>query len=233
MPKTQRKADNSRLFTASLKPVWDNKKIDKFIKSMTGSARIWVINHDKDTTGDGELVEAHTHFIIEYETPRKITTVANLLECQTNFVEFGDSKHALLRYLTHKDDPEKFQYSDDEVITNTGNYSEQILAGILTDKQIAEIIKEGKGYDLLGLVPVNKLRTIQAFLSYDRAGQISGQLLKVSEQLSWMTEKISNIEQMAVGLISGATKTMEQMTTGISRIADEAKLARIKASTKR
>jgi hypothetical protein len=85
----------------------------------------------------------------------------------------------------------------------------------------------------LGLIPANKLRTIQAFLAYDRSGQINEQLRRVGEQLAFLSDKISNIEQMAVGLITGATKTMEQMTTGIIRIADEAKLARLKAQTKR
>lgn len=233
MPKNKKKADTSRLFTASLKPEWEKNKIDKFIKSMAGSAKVWVITHNKDQTEQGEPIDPHTHFILEYETPRKLSTVGNLLNVATNFIELGQSKKALLRYLTHKDDPEKFQYSDDEVITNSGNYTDQILAGNLTDKQIAEFIKDGRGYDLLDLVPANKLRTIQAFLSFDRSGQISNQLIKVSDQLTFMNEHIMNIEQMAVGLITGATKTMEQMTTGIIRIADEAKLARIKAAARR
>ena len=153
----------------------------------------------------------------------------------TNFIELGQSKKALLRYLTHKDDPEKFQYEDEFVITNSGNYTDQILAGSLSDKQIADYIRDGRGYELLDLVPANKLRTIQAFLAFDRSGQIQiqAQLLKVSEQLTFMTDKITNIEQMAVGLITGATKTMEQLTTGIIRIADEAKLARIKSTARR
>jgi hypothetical protein len=233
MPKNIKKADTSRLFTASLKPEWEKAKIDKFIKSMAGSAKVWVITHDKDQNEQGELIDPHTHFILEYETPRKLSTVANLLQVATNFIELGQSKKALLRYLTHKDDPEKFQYEDEFVITNSGNYTDQILAGNLSDKQIADYIRDGRGYELLDLVPANKLRTIQAFLAFDRSGQIQAQLLKVSEQLTFMTDKITNIEQMAVGLITGATKTMEQLTTGIIRIADEAKLARIKSTARR
>jgi hypothetical protein len=233
MPKQQKTPDTSRLFTASLKPAWDSKKQDDFIKSMTGSANVWIINHDKDTNEQGELIEEHTHFIIEYDTPRKISTVAKLLDCPSNFIRLGQSKKALLRYLTHLDDSDKYQYQANQVKTNTGDYNEQIIANSLTDKQIAEYIKQGKGYELLGLVPVGKLRTIQAFLQYDKTGQINEQLLRVGEQLAFLNEKISNIENMAVGLITGATKTMEQMTNGIIRIADEAKLARIKAQARR
>jgi hypothetical protein len=233
MSNQEKTPKSSRLFTASLKPFWDDKKIDDFLKSMTGNAQVWIITHDKDTNEQGEAIEAHTHFIIEYDTPRKISTIANVLDCPDNLVRLGQSKKALLRYLTHLDDQDKYQYDPKAVKTNTGDYNEQILANGLTDKQIATYIQDGKGFELLGLIPANKLRTIQAFLAYDRSGQINEQLRRVGEQLAFLSDKISNIEQMAVGLITGATKTMEQMTTGIIRIADEAKLARLKAQTKR
>jgi hypothetical protein len=233
MSKDKKRPLSSRLFIASLKPHWDEKKIEKFIKSMTGTAQVWLITHDKDTNEDGELIEPHTHFVIEYETPRKVSTVANILDCADNFIRIGESKKGSLRYLCHLDDADKFQYDPKEVKTNTGDYNEQIMASMLSDKQIAEYIRDGKGYELLGLVPANKLRTIQAFLAYDRSGQINAQLMKLGEQVAFLSDKIGNIEQLAVGLITGATKTMEQMTTGIIRIADEAKLARIRANTKR
>jgi hypothetical protein len=233
MSKDKKSPISSRLFIASLKPVWDEKKVDNFIKSMTGTAEVWVMTHDKDTNEDGEPIEPHTHFVIEYETPRKISTVANILDCADNFIRKGESKKGSLRYLCHLDDADKFQYDPKDVKTNTGDYNEQILAGMLSDKQIADYIRDGRGYELLGLVPANKLRTIQAFLAYDRTGQIHSQLLKVGQQIEFLSEKMLNIEQMAIGLINGATKTMESMTTGIMRIADEARLARLKAQTKR
>jgi hypothetical protein len=233
MSKDKKSPLSSRLFIASLKPVWDEKKVEKFIKSMTGTAQVWVMTHDQDTDEQGELIESHTHFVIEYDTPRKISTVANILDCADNFIRIGESKKGSLRYLCHLDDADKFQYDPKQVKTNTGDYNEQILAGMLSDKQIADYIRDGKGYELLGLVPANKLRTIQAFLSYDRTGQIHSQLQRVGQQLEFLNEKMLNIEQMAVGLINGATKSMESMTNGLFRIADEARLARIKAQTKR
>jgi hypothetical protein len=233
MSKDKKSPLSSRLFIASLKPVWDEKKVEKFIKSMTGTAQVWVMTHDQDTDEQGELIESHTHFVIEYDTPRKISTVANILDCADNFIRIGESKKGSLRYLCHLDDADKFQYDPKQVKTNTGDYNEQILAGMLSDKQIADYIRDGKGYELLGLVPANKLRTIQAFLSYDRTGQIHSQLQRVGQQLEFLSEKMLNIEQMAVGLINGATKSMESMTNGLFRIADEARLARIKAQTKR
>jgi hypothetical protein len=234
MPKQQKSATTSRLFTSSLKPAWNKQKIEKFLNDYQGTFQAWIINHDKDTNADGEIIENHTHLVNEYDTPRKLTSVANLLQCETNFVEYGKSKKALLRYLTHKDETDKFKYADEEVFTNAdAPYHEQVLANNLSDKEIAEYIKEGKGTDLLGVVNISKLRTIQAFLQYDRTGQIAKQLKDVGEKLETLNTSILNIETMATNLVKGATKTMEQMTTGIIRIADEAKLARLKANAKR
>lgn len=233
MSKIKEKADSSRLFTASLKPYWSKEKAEKFAKSLQGTANVWIITHDKDSNAEGQIIEAHTHVLIEYDTPRKISTVANLLEVETNFIELGKSKKALLRYLTHKDDSDKFQYEDNEVISNYSQpYAELVFANNLTDRQIADLIKEGKGYDLFGLVPANKLRTIQSFLQYDRAGHISRQMQQMLEVLSSVEGRLQNIEQIAVGLITGTTKSIQQFTEGINKIAVEVRLARLKSQGK-
>ena len=81
-------AVSGRVFIASLKPVWTKEKMQKFVDSMKGTALIYMINHDRDSNPEtGELIEPHTHFLIEYQTPRKILTVANLLEVEPNFIE--------------------------------------------------------------------------------------------------------------------------------------------------
>jgi hypothetical protein len=233
MDKIKEKADTSRLFTASLKPFWSIAKSEKFCKSMNGSANIWIITHDKDTNTEGKIIEAHTHIVIEYDTPRKLSTVANLLEVPQNFIELGKSKKALLRYLTHKDDLDKFQYADTEVISNYSQpYAELIFANNLSDRQIADLIKEGKGYDLFGLVPVNKLRTIQSFLQYDRAGHISRQMQQLLDILNAVDGRLQNIEGIAVGLMTAGTRTIQQFTEGINKIASEVRLARLKSQGK-
>ena len=90
-----------RVFTCSLKPAWSEIAIEDFVNSLTGTCVVHAITHDKDSDENGEVLEAHTHFLVEYDTPRKLQTVANLFGVEPNFVEVVKSKKAMLRYLTH------------------------------------------------------------------------------------------------------------------------------------
>jgi hypothetical protein len=205
---------------------------------MLDVAAIWAITHDKDTNEQGEIIEAHTHIVIEYETPRKVSTLAKLFNCEPNFIELGKSKKALLRYLTHLDDTDKHRYDPEEVLTNSGiPYAETIIGAFLNDKQIADLIREGKGYELLGVVPTGKLRTIQAFLQYDVSGRISRQLAEQGEMIGALMDTIGNIENRVDSVLTdfskGFTKIGADLVTVLMGIREEAKLARINKITKR
>jgi len=236
--KEKQLALSGRLFTASLKPAWPKLKIELLMNEMIGVANIWAINHDKDTNEEGEIIEAHTHIVIEYETPRKISTLVKLLNCEPNFIELGKSKKALLRYLTHLDDTDKHRYDPEEVSTNSGiPYAETIIGAFLNDKQIADLIREGKGYELLGVVPTGKLRTIQAFLQYDVSGRISRQLAEQGEMIGALVDTIGSIEQRVdkamTDISQGVVKVGADLVNALLGIKEEAKAARINKIVKR
>ena len=46
-------AKTARVFIASLKPAWSREKIEKFVNSLTGTALVYMINHDKDVDEKG------------------------------------------------------------------------------------------------------------------------------------------------------------------------------------
>ncbi len=212
-----------RNFTASLKPAWNTEKINKILQDLTGTATVWVINHDKDIdTKTGELIENHTHILLEYETPRKIGTVANLLEVEPNFVELVKSKKALVRYLTHKDDADKYQYDDHEVMTNSSiAYADYVMGSNLSDKEIAQYIAEGRGMDLMGVVSVTKLRTIQAFLQFDRTGSMQREITLMRNRLESMGTALDNINAIATDFQMAAARGLTSMNDAMIRIADE------------
>ena len=212
-----------RNFTASLKPAWNTEKISKILKDLTGTATVWIINHDKDIDHEtGELIENHTHILLEYETPRKIGTVANLLEVEPNFVELVKSKKALIRYLTHKDDADKYQYDDQEVMTNSPiAYADYVLGSNLSDKEIAQYIAEGRGMDLMGVVSATKLRTIQAFMQYDRTGSMQREITLMRNRLESMGTALDNINAIATDFQLAAAKGLTSMNDAMIRIADE------------
>lgn len=93
------------------------------------------INHDKDTTEDGELKREHLHIVLKLKTKitlngilRKLET---LLEIDRNRISAEITRNQILviRYLLHLDNPEKNQYAPFEVITNREDILNQAIKG--------------------------------------------------------------------------------------------------------
>lgn len=108
---------------------------------------IFYILHDKDKNADGTLKKAHYHVMIMYDNPRRSTTVAKIaLKCGgSGYLEDLVSKRGYVRYLTHLDNPEKYQYSTDDVFCLCGadyNFEIKSKSEIRNDKlkQITEIM---------------------------------------------------------------------------------------------
>jgi hypothetical protein len=211
----------ARAFTLSLKPAWNDEQIGSLLSKLKGTAIVWAITHDKDTDEKGQIIEKHTHFLLEYETPRKVSTIANLFKVEGNFVEVVKSKPAMLRYLTHKDDPEKFQYDNKQVMTNsTVSYDEVLMGQNLSDKQIADYIAQGRGYELLGLVSSSKLRTIQAFLAFERDGRLVNEVKHLNKQMNELVGVMSEVHQMALDFKESLAGTSESLKSGFVLIAE-------------
>lgn len=184
-----------RVFGASLKPAWDENKINEFLNKTKGDIMVYLINHDKDLNEQGEPAETHTHIYLEYTNPRKISTVANLLGVEANFVEVIRNKKGYLRYLTHKDEEDKHKYSDDEVYTNHNQtYEMQVRGNSITDKEIAEYIIQGRGMELLGVVPSGRLRTIQSFIHFDNSNLVLDEIRHLNSKMNAIVEVVDNVD---------------------------------------
>ena len=184
-----------RAWIASLKPAWSEKNMKNLAKELKGSAKIYMINHDRDKTEGGNLVEKHTHFVIQYQTPRNRSTVANLLGVADNFVIACKSTQSSLRYLLHLDDPQKAQYEYSEVIhNNDAEFSSVIKGQSMSDKEIADYIYRGETLALMDLVPYNKIRTIQAIVQMDndkKLYRVNQQILQENKKLNMGVEYLN------------------------------------------
>lgn len=77
--------------------------------------------HDKDIDPTGELKKAHYHIIICYAGPTSFNVVRQLTERLNQPIPQAlEQVRGYYRYLTHKDNPDKYQYSDDDVKTLNG-----------------------------------------------------------------------------------------------------------------
>jgi hypothetical protein len=82
------------------------------------------ILHDKDIKEDGSLKEPHIHVVLSYHNARTRSAVlADFKDfSQNTLVEECIELEGCLDYLTHKRNPDKFQYPVDCVKTNFGYY---------------------------------------------------------------------------------------------------------------
>lgn len=120
--------------------------------------------HDKDVNPDGEIKKAHFHVILAFESVKTLEQAQDIIYkiggvgCQPVVSLRGNA-----RYLCHLDNPEKYQYSVDDVLCLCGaDYASTI--NLPTDKykaikEMIEFCRTEKIYlysDLLDYCAVNR-----------------------------------------------------------------------------
>lgn len=101
------------------------------------------IVHDKDTyeAEDGSVKPKapHIHLMLRLNDSRKVSTIANLFGVQSQYVGSIKGKFAdAIKYLTHMNAPHKFQYHDDDVVSNFDFKNERVMGSF--DFRKSEII---------------------------------------------------------------------------------------------
>jgi len=97
--------------------------------------------HDKDVNGDGEKKKAHYHVVLSYKgnkSFKQIDEIARKLHAPVP--QRVSSLVGTVRYLTHMDNPEKYQYENEDIITFGGFDIESCLALSTGDKR--EMLRE-------------------------------------------------------------------------------------------
>lgn len=182
MEKTS-KNEKKREFAFILYPESANDNWKEILSML--QQKVFYVLHDKDIDFDGNLKKPHYHVMIMYDTPRSSSTVSKIaVKCGSNgFLEHVMSKRGYARYLCHLDNPEKYQYSSNDVVCLGGvDYNSEIKSKteLKHDKlaSIAEIMKfcsdnEVHFYaDLLEYCVVKRLDWLEILTTY------SGQVIK-------------------------------------------------------
>ena len=140
-------------------------EIIEIIESIVHIKKYAFIVHDKDKKEDFSLVEKHFHCAIVLEHPNNAKTVSKwFLEKGLNINEHnieyakGRLMH-MLAYLTHENAPEKYQYSDEEVISNFEWKKEVEKLQYMDLDNVIEQIKEGKirEYNKTEFIPIEMM----------------------------------------------------------------------------
>ena len=136
----------------------EKEDLKAILEKIKGVNSYWFILHDKDSNLEtGELKQEHYHIIVQYNQPSTKTSASNQLTkyleqigllktCPNIRVDKIQNLKKYMRYLTHKDNREKYQYQDNEVITNTPDQYQEIIdidiKELSTDKKILMFFKD-------------------------------------------------------------------------------------------
>lgn len=76
--------------------------------------------HDKDVYAEdapergiikGQIEKKHWHFVVKFKNAKTFSSLAKDLDIEPKFIQKCDSYKGALLYLTHANNPDKFQYS--------------------------------------------------------------------------------------------------------------------------
>lgn len=94
--------------------------------------------HDCDINPTGELKKAHHHIIVVYQGPTSYNVVKQLTDRLNQPIPQPlEQIRGYYRYLTHKDNPEKAQYDDNDIKTINGFNIADFVE--LTNSEVMEI----------------------------------------------------------------------------------------------
>ena len=115
------------------------KNLETVLKNKTGIRDYAYIIHDKDDT------RPHVHIAIRLKDSTNTKHIAEWFGVTENFVEKVKGRWSdMLKYLTHRNAPSKFQYDDDEVVSNFDWKEERNKDGDGRKEQIINGIVNGE-----------------------------------------------------------------------------------------
>lgn len=123
MAKPREPPNKSKYFCCVLYPDSTTYDVDKIIKSLAEEHLTFFVSpiHDRDLEDDGSLKKAHYHLLLAYSSATTLNNIrgwfkaCGMPESELHSVRVCASGVGYFRYLTHKDNPEKVQYNDNDI----------------------------------------------------------------------------------------------------------------------
>lgn len=115
--------NKSKYFCCILYPDCSTYDVDKVIKSLAKEHLTFALSpiHDRDVEDDGSLKKGHYHLLLAYSSATTLNNIRGWLNAcgmpksELHSVRICASGVGYYRYLTHKDNPEKAQYDDNDI----------------------------------------------------------------------------------------------------------------------
>lgn len=116
--------------------------------------------HDKDIDPTGKIKKPHYHVIVVYGNPTTYNNVKSLTDSLNSPIPQAlEQVSGYYRYLTHKDNPDKFQYDEKDIQTGGGFNIADFVE--LSKSEVTEI-----KFKLQSLIRERDIEEYQEFMDY-------------------------------------------------------------------
>lgn len=113
-------------------------------KATTTYPCVW-ITHDKDKGPDGEPMKPHVHILCHFGNARYFSGIAKELAVPEGAVNRVDNPEKAFAYLTHDNNPEKYQYDKADLCFHDFAMGEAEQAGAAEEEQVVQLLEMPQG----------------------------------------------------------------------------------------
>lgn len=134
------KIENKRYYNFNLVIYEDDERFKEQFESIQNEKEAIWIRHDKDIDDEGNLKKSHYHVVLKLKNACTISALAKRINVDDHMIEMvKKSLNGCLKYLIHYGNDDKFQYSKEEVKSNSDTLKRRFED--LVTKDIPEVEK--------------------------------------------------------------------------------------------
>lgn len=130
--------DRFRLFSLVLYKESESYDFNEVMFNVKSYKFYAYIRHDEDINDEGRKKKCHFHVILKLDNACTINALSKKLGIPINFIQHIRNERAMIRYLIHFDDEDKYQYNFEEIKCSR-NY-QRFIKKCFEDKETEEQI---------------------------------------------------------------------------------------------
>lgn len=166
--------------------------------------------HDKDIDPTGEPKKPHYHIILCFPGPTSYNVVSSITASYNATIPKAlESVRGMYRYFTHKDNPDKYQYDEKEII-------------LLNDFDVADVLNSGEVFHIMKMIDVLienlKLFEYSDLMKYLRDNEMNDYYNVAASHTLFFNTLISSYRNKAVAL---AKREQTRLTINHEKLKNE------------
>lgn len=107
--------DRYRIYFIELYKETKSYNFNDVLRNLKGYKKWAYITHNQDTKEDGSLKKEHVHFLLHLDNASTIKALSKKTGVPEQFLQNVRNERSVVRYLTHIDDEDKFQYNIEDI----------------------------------------------------------------------------------------------------------------------